>query len=96
MTSFSGEQYCFSILLFIVSPFSLLSTTSYLGTFLVHLAIVLSLRKAPSGLVYKPTHVSSLSLASSAHHLHSNLVSLPWNLWLDLSLTDFLLLPTHV
>ena len=52
-----------------------LSTYSNLGTFLVHLPIVLSLRKAPIGLVYKPAHVSLFPSASSMHHLPSNLVS---------------------
>ena len=46
-----------------------------MDTFLVHLSIVLSLRKAPIGLVYKPTYVSLPSLASSMLYLHSNLVS---------------------
>ena len=74
MTSFFGGQYHFTTLLFIVWSFSLPSTFSHSGTFLAHLTIVLSLKKAPGGLVYKPAHVS-LSLASSALHLHSNLVS---------------------
>ena len=45
-----------------------------MGTFLVHLAIVLSLRKAPIGLVYKPAYVFLCPLASSMHQLPSNLV----------------------
>ena len=73
-----------------------LSTYSNLGTFLVCLPIVLSLMKAPIGLVYKPTCVSLFPLASSTLYLLSNLISLPWNYWLDLSLTDFFSLPTHV
>ena len=56
-----------------------------MGTFLVWLLIVLSLRKAPIGLVYKPTHVFSLSLASSVLYLLSNLVS-PLDSHLSLSL----------
>ena len=63
------------ILLFIVLLYSDLSTYDNLGTFLVHLAIVLSLRKAPIGLVYKPAHVFLCPLASSIHQLPSNLVS---------------------
>ena len=51
------------------------STLSSQGTFLVRLSIVLSLRKVPSGLVYKPAYVFPLSLASSKHQLPSNLVS---------------------
>ena len=34
-------------------------------------------------------------LASSTLYLHSKLVSLPKNYWLDLSLTNFLLSPIH-
>ena len=45
-----------------------------MGTFLVHIAIVLSLRKAPIGLVYKPAYVFLCPLASSMHQLPSNLV----------------------
>ena len=52
-----------------------LSTYSNLGTFLVHLLIVLLLRKASIGLVYKPAHVSLFSSASSVLYLLSNLVS---------------------
>ena len=51
------------------------STLNSLGTFLVRLSIVLSLRKAPTGLVYKPTYVFLCPLASSMHQLPSNLVS---------------------
>ena len=47
------------------------------NTFLVYLTIVFPARKALVGLVYKPAHVSLCSLASSVHHLLSNLVSLP-------------------
>ena len=47
------------------------------STFLVRSPIVLSLRKVPYGLVYKTALVFSFSLASSAHHLLSNLVSHP-------------------
>ena len=65
----------FPILLLIVWSYSDPSTYDNLGTFLVHLAIVLSLRKALIGLVYKPAHSPLFSLASSMHHLHSNLVS---------------------
>ena len=46
-----------------------------MGTFLVRLTIVLSLRKAPIEPVYKPVHVSLCPLASSMHQLPSNLVS---------------------
>ena len=46
-----------------------------MSTFLVQPSIILPSRKALIGLVYKPTHVFPLSLASSAHHLLSNLVS---------------------
>ena len=63
------------ILLCIVSSYSNPSPYDSQGTFLVHLAIVLSLRKAPLGLVYKPAHVFPLSLANSTHQLPSNLVS---------------------
>ena len=62
------------ILLFIVLSYSDPSTYDNLGTFLVHLTIVLSLRKAPIGLVYKPAHVFLCPLASSTHQLPSNLV----------------------
>ena len=65
----------FPILLLIVWSYSDTSTLSSQGTFLVHLTIVLSLRKAPIGLVYKPAYVLPLSLASSTHQLPSNLVS---------------------
>ena len=63
------------ILLFIVLSYSDPSPYDNLGTFLVRLTIVLSLRKAPIGLVYKPAYVFPCPLASSAPHLHSNLVS---------------------
>ena len=53
-----GRQSLLMILLFIVLSLSEPSIYSNLGTFLVCLTIVLSLRKAPIGLVYKPTHVS--------------------------------------
>ena len=53
------------------------STLNSQGTFLVCLTIVLSLRKASIGLVYKPAHVFLCPLASSVHHLLSNLVSHP-------------------
>ena len=65
----------FPILLLIVWLYSDPSTYDNLGTFLVRLAIVLSLRKAPMGLVYKPTYVFLCPLASSTHQLPSNLVS---------------------
>ena len=65
----SNNTSLYSIVLF--QP----STYSNLGTFLVHLSIVLSLRKAPFGLEYKPAHVSLFPLASSALYLLSNLVS---------------------
>ena len=77
------------ILLFIVSLYSDPSPYDNLGTFLVHLAIVLSLRKAPIGLVYKPAYVFLCSLASSMHQLPSNLVS-PLELSLVSSLYDYL------
>ena len=64
------------ILLFIVSSYSNPSTYDNLGTFLVRLTIVLSLRKAPIGLVYKPAYAFLCPLASSTHQLPSNLVSL--------------------
>ena len=57
-----------------VWSYSNTSTLSSQGIFLVHLPIVLSLRKAPIGLVYKPTYVSLCPLASSMHQLPSNLV----------------------
>ena len=47
-----SRQSLLTILLFIVSSFSKPSTYSNLGTFLVCHSIVLSLRKAPIGLVY--------------------------------------------
>ena len=47
-----GRQSLLMILLFIVSLYSNPSTYDNLGTFLVRLAIVLSLRKAPIGLAY--------------------------------------------
>ena len=68
-------QSLLTILLFIVSSFSEPSIHSNLGTFQVRLLIVLSLKKAPIGLVYKPTYVSLFPLASSALYLLSNLVS---------------------
>ena len=46
------------MLLFIAWSFSLTSIVSHLGTFLVRLTIVLSLRKGPIELVLKPAHVS--------------------------------------
>ena len=58
----------------VVFHLSILSKLKYLPSLL---SIVLSLRKVPCGLVYKAAHVFPLSLASSAHHLHSNLVSFP-------------------
>ena len=63
------------ILLFIVLSFSKPSTYSNLSIFLVCLLIILSLRKAPIGLVYKTVHVFPFSLASSMLYLLSNLVS---------------------
>ena len=60
----------------------------YRNTFLVHLAIVLSLRKAPIGLVYKPIYVFLCPLASFTHQLPSNLVS-PLELLLVSSLYDY-------
>ena len=65
----------FPIPLLMVWLYSDTSTLSSQGTFLVCLPIVLSLRKAPIGLVYKPTYVSLCPLASSTHQLPSNLVS---------------------
>ena len=59
------------------------------GTFLVCLTIVLSLRKAPTGLVYKPAYEFLCSLASSMHQLPSNLV-LPLELSLVSSPADYL------
>ena len=70
-----SRQSLLTILLFIVLSISEPSTYSNLGTFLVHLLIVLSLKKAPIGLVYKTAHVSPFSLASSVLYLLSNLVS---------------------
>ena len=46
-----------------------------MSSFLVQPLIVLLTRKALIGLLFKPTHVFPLSLASSVHHLPSNLVS---------------------
>ena len=63
------------ILLLMVSSHSDPSTYDNLGTFQVRLFIVLSLRKASIGLVYKPTYVLLCPLASPAHQLPSNLVS---------------------
>ena len=74
VSSFSGQSLL-TILLLKVLSYSNLSTISHLGPFLVHLFIVLSLRKAPTRLVYKPTYVFLCPLASSMHNLHSNLVS---------------------
>ena len=65
----------FPIPLLMVWSYSDTSTLSSQGTFLVCLTIVLSLRKAPIGLVYKPTYVFLCPLASSMHQLPSNLVS---------------------
>ena len=70
-----GGQSLLMILLFILLSYSEPSTYCNLGTFLVHLPIVLSLRKAPIGLVYKPAYVLLCPLASSTHKLPSNLVS---------------------
>ena len=74
VSSFSG-QWLLMILLLIVSLYSNPFPYGNLGTFLVRLAIVLPLRKAPIGLVYKPTYVFLCPLASSTHQLPSNLVS---------------------
>ena len=60
-----------------------------IGTFLIYSPIVLPFRKAPIGLVYKPAHMFSCSLASSVHYLLSNLV-FPLSSSLDLSLACFL------
>ena len=68
-------QSLLTILLFIVSSFSTLPLIASIGTFLVRPPIVLSLKKAPIGLVYKLTYVSLFPLASSALYLPSNLVS---------------------
>ena len=76
------------ILLCIVSSYSNPSTYDNLGTFLVCLTIVLSLRKAPIGLVYKPAYAFLCPLASSMHQLPSNLVS-PLELSPDSSLRDY-------
>ena len=73
VSSFS-RQSLLMILLFIVSLYSDPSTYDNLGTFLVRLAIVLSLRQAPIGLVYKPAYIFLCPLASSMHQLPSNLV----------------------
>ena len=73
ISSFGGQSLL-TILLLIVSSYSDPSTYDNLGTFLVCLTIVLSLRKAPIGLVYKPTYVFLCPLASSTHQLPSNLV----------------------
>ena len=74
VSPFSGQSLL-TILLLIVSSYSNPSPYDNLGTFLVHLAIVLSLRKVPIGLVYKPTYALPCPLASSTHQLPSNLVS---------------------
>ena len=68
-------QSLLTILLFIVSSFSTLPLIASIGTFLVRPPIVLSLKKAPIGLVYKLTYVSLFPLASFALYLPSNLVS---------------------
>ena len=87
ISSFSGQSLL-TILLLIVLLYSDLSTYDNLGTFLVHLSIVLSLRKAPIGLVYKPAYVLICPLASSTHQLPSNLVP-SIGLLLVSVLTDF-------
>ena len=74
VSSFSGQSLL-TILLFIVLLYSDPSPYDNLSPFLAHLAIVLSLRKSPIGLVYKPAYVFLCSLASSMHQLPSNLVS---------------------
>ena len=79
----SSNTSPYSILIFPTLPLS------NLGTFIVCLTIVLSPRKAPIGLVYKPAYVSLCFLASSMHKLSSNLVSplelplvsVPTNFW---------------
>ena len=63
------------ILLLIVLSYSDPSPYDNLGTFQVCLTIVLSPRKAPMGLVYKPAYIFLYPLASSTHQLPSNLVS---------------------
>ena len=73
ISSFGGQSLL-TILLLIVSLYSDTSTYDNPGTFLVHLTIVLSLRKAPIGLVYKPAYVFLCPSASSTHQLPSNLV----------------------
>ena len=70
-----GAQSLLTILLLVVSSYSNPSTYGNMGTFLAHLSIVLSLRKAPIGLVYRPVYVFPCPLASSTHQLPSNLVS---------------------
>ena len=89
--------YCFLLQWTITSnntsPYSIvifhLPLMASLSFFLVHLIIVFLLRKGLFGPVYKPTYVFLYSLASSTHHLHSNLV-FPLASSLDLSLTGFL------
>ena len=63
------------MLLFIAWSSSTFPFIASIGTFLVCLPIVLSLRKAPIRLVYEPAHVYLFPLAIPVHHLHSNLVS---------------------
>ena len=87
VSSFGGQSLL-TILLFIVLSYSNPSIYDNLGTFLVHLTIVVSLRKAPIGLVYKPAYVFLCSLASSMHNLPSNLVP-PLGLLLVSVPTDF-------
>ena len=77
----------------VVSLLSILSKSKYLPSSLTYCSLT---EEGTLWTVYKPTHVHTLSLASSAHHLLSNLVSYPWSSWLDLSLTDFLSLPTCI
>ena len=80
-----SRQYHFPTLLCIVWSFSLLRLLESMSTFLVLPLIVLPTRKTLIGLVYKPTHLLSLSLASSMLYLHSNLVSsLGLPVWLKL------------
>ena len=89
MTSLLSRQQLLSTLLLIVSPFSHPSILSYKGTFLVHLPIVLSLRKIPIGL-YINLHMYLSSPQLVLHFTCSVVQSLLLDSLCDLSLTSFL------
>ena len=66
------------ILLLIVLLFLYLPLIAVVGSFLLSLVIVHLTRNGYLGLVYKPAQVFLSSLASSMHHLHSNLAVTVW------------------